>query len=153
MNATIQFKTSHNKLLIYKKTFYDHEALCSWVEFNKEIVEIVEEWQWIRGYEKLYAISNFGRVKSYRAKKPAIMRGTFRKSGYHRCDLRKDGKRKTVSIHCLVANHFIHNPDPDNLLEVDHINRVRDDNVFWNLRWSDREMNMANRKFYKEYPL
>ena len=45
-------------------------------------------------------------------------------------------------IHRLVAIHFIANPD--NLPEVDHINRDKRDNRVQNLRWVDGCENMSN---------
>ena len=53
---------------------------------------------------------------------------------------RKDGYRavwldKHHRLHRLLALAFI--PNPDNLPEVDHINRVRGDNDLSNLRWAN----------------
>jgi len=51
--------------------------------------------------------------------------------------------RKNYMIHRLVAIHYI--PNPDNLNEVDHINRNRHDNRVENLRWATRSLNSLNR--------
>ena len=65
----------------------------------------------------------------------------------------KDGYRylgingKLKKIHRLVAEHYI--PNPDNLPEVDHINRIRNDNRVENLRWVSRRENMNNKCKYK----
>lgn len=50
---------------------------------------------------------------------------------------------KPYKAHRLVAETFI--PNPENKLEVDHINRVRNNNNVENLRWSTRSENRRNR--------
>ena len=50
--------------------------------------------------------------------------------------------RKKTSIHRLVAIHYI--PNPNNLKEVDHINRNKCDNRVENLRWVTRSQNNLN---------
>lgn len=42
--------------------------------------------------------------------------------------------RRQYSVHRLVAETFI--PNPENKTTVDHIDRVRDNNVISNLRWA-----------------
>lgn len=46
-------------------------------------------------------------------------------------------------VHRLVAQAFIENPD--NKSEVDHINRVKEDNRVENLRWATRNEQLENR--------
>jgi len=55
--------------------------------------------------------------------------------------------RKNYTIHRLMAIHYL--PNPDNLPEVDHINRIRDDNRLENLRWVTREENNKNKGLQK----
>ena len=52
---------------------------------------------------------------------------------------------KTKCIHRLVAAEYVHNPRPDIFTQVDHINRVRDDNRAQNLRWVSAELNALNK--------
>ena len=59
--------------------------------------------------------------------------------GYIVCSIDK----RTVLKHVLIAKQFI--PNPDNLPEVDHINRDRSDFHLSNLRWVSRSTNMENR--------
>ena len=60
------------------------------------------------------------------------------KDGYLQCTL----NGKTYKHHRVVALQFIKNPD--NKPEVDHINRIRNDNRISNLRWATRLENMQN---------
>jgi len=52
---------------------------------------------------------------------------------------------KTNQVHRLVAFAFI--PNPENLPEVDHIDRKPWNNKVENLRWSKRRQNVLNREF------
>jgi hypothetical protein len=54
---------------------------------------------------------------------------------------------KKPMFHRLVYEHF-NGPIPD-VMEVDHINRVRDDNRIENLRLANRSQNMMNKTKYK----
>ena len=65
------------------------------------------------------------------------------RDGYKRICLCKDGKQKHFLIHRLIAIHYI--PNPDNLKEVDHINRDKSDNRLENLRWVTRSENEQNK--------
>ncbi len=70
------------------------------------------------------------------------MKEIYNRDGYLLVHLLKDGKACTKSVHRLVAQAFIENIE--NLVEVDHINRVRDDNRVENLRWANRKNQMKN---------
>ena len=52
-------------------------------------------------------------------------------------------ENKTRSVHRLIAETFIENPDGKPC--VDHINRNKEDNSVDNLRWVTRVENQANR--------
>ena len=65
--------------------------------------------------------------------------------GYLKCKL--NGKR--YKHHRLVALQFI--PNPENKREVDHINRIRNDNHISNLRWVTPAENCQNKGCYKTY--
>ena len=105
-----------------------------------------EEWRPIKNYEGLYEISNLGRVKSlnYRrtGKENVLKPRKQKKGGYLQIILCKNGMKKMVSVHRLVAEAFI--PNPDNKPCIDHINTIRDDNRVENLRWTTYEENMNN---------
>ena len=96
----------------------------------------------IKGYEGLYAVTSCGRVWSYKSKKFLALEEVSR--GYLRVQLYNKGQgRKRFLVHRLVAEAYI--PNPDNLPEVDHINRNPKNNSVNNLRWVSVEDNRRNK--------
>ena len=102
--------------------------------FNKHFIEV---WRDIKGYEGLYQISNWGRVKSlprkYAQKTEKILKNCKNGSGYYLVVLNKNGESKNHHIHRLVAEAFIHNPD--NLPIINHKNGNKLNNSVENLEW------------------
>lgn len=98
----------------------------------------MEIWKEIPGYEGLYEVSNTGMVRSLRYNK--IMIPNTNRCGYQYINLCKDGIRKTKTIHRLVAQVFI--PNPDNLPEVNHRDEDKINNIAENLEWCDRKYNV-----------
>lgn len=112
----------------------------------------VEEWKPIRGYEGLYEVSSFGRVKSlakqwisgknnFKSKPDTIMVQVIAK-GYLRLTLKNDGNQKTFIVNRIVAAHYWDNPD--NLPEVNHLNGIKVDNFYKNLKWSTKSDNIIH---------
>lgn len=91
----------------------------------------------IKGYEGKYMISDDGQVYSVWAKR--FMKLETNWQGYKRVSLFKDDKKKHFSVHRLVAEAFI--PNPDNLPEVNHKNEDKGNNKVENLEWCDRHYN------------
>ena len=63
------------------------------------------------------------------------------KDGYLTITLSGQKKRK----HRIIALQFIPNDDPEHKDQVDHKNRIRDDNHLSNLRWSSSSSNNMNK--------
>ena len=98
----------------------------------------------IKGYEGLYQISNYGNVMSLpRLKKgrggslypiaQKIMSKNLNKCGYYCVSLLKNHVLKTYTVHRLVAQAFI--PNPETLPIVNHKNEIKTDNRVENLEW------------------
>ena len=99
----------------------------------------------IPGYSK-YVINQNYPHQVMRIKGSYIVAETPDKDGYMHIKLVNDeGKRKTLCKHRLVALMFVHNPDPEHFIEIDHINHEPSDNHISNLRWTDRATNCRNR--------
>lgn len=108
-------------------------------------------WKPIKGFEEHYLVSDSGQVWSMyhrRALKPSLD-----KYGYERVGLFDGHKACHRTVHRLVAQAFI--PNPDNLPTVNHINEDKTDNRVSNLEWASiadndnhgtRNERMANTK-------
>lgn len=103
---------------------------------NKEI------WVNIPNYDG-YQVSNLGRLKSlekkiwnghqYIIRKEKILKGRINTKGYIKYALYQNKKPKNLSIHRLVAEAFI--PNPDNLPQINHIDGNKQNNCVDNLEW------------------
>jgi hypothetical protein len=102
------------------------------------------EFEYINGYDNLYKINKNGDVYSCRYSK--LMSPNITEDDYYFVMLTKEGICKKCRIHRLIAKQWISNPD--NLPEVDHIDRNRQNNHIDNLRWVDRQTNRRNQDRY-----
>ena len=88
-----------------------------------------------------YLIYEDGRVWSKKGKGLFLkMRPTT--NNYLGCN---KGKRKTFTLHRLLGQHYI--PNPNNHPEIDHIDRNRQNNNLNNLRWVSSSTNQLNSNF------
>ena len=104
----------------------------------------IEIWKPINGYEGLYEISSYGRVKSLCAGRwhtTIIRKLVPDKDGYMTVLLKKDGKYTNLKVHRLVAMAFL--PNPDNCREVNHKDEDKANNRIENLEWCSRQYNQT----------
>jgi len=109
-----------------------------------------EEWKDVEGYEKLYQISNLGKIRRIvsRRTKEGLASKRFGKllkkaisgSGYMVINLSQHGKTKTFYFHRLLAQHFISNPQ--NKRTVNHIDYNKLNNNIDNLEWMSQKENI-----------
>ena len=97
-----------------------------------------EEWTDIKDYEGLYQVSNFGRVKSSYTNR--ILKPIKHTTGYLGVNLYKNNVSYTKTIHRLVAQAFI--PNPENKPEVNHIDEDKTNNMISNLEWVTSKENV-----------
>ena len=98
-----------------------------------------EIWKDVYGYEGLYMVSNFGRVKSFHHSKIRIMSPSKSARGYLSVNLQKKGTRKLFCIQVLVARAFIANPE--NKPIVHHKDANPSNNCVFNLEWATYKEN------------
>lgn len=114
---------------------------------------MIEEWRDIAGYEGYYRVSNKGEVMSIARRcmhtrgyefilKEKILKVGYTKKGYVTVTLYKEGTRKTIKVHRLVASAFI--PNKLGKPQVNHINAKKDDNKVSNLEWCTNSENQIH---------
>jgi hypothetical protein len=109
----------------------------------------METFRWIPGYEGLYDVSDWGRVRSHN------YRGTGRleflslnplKNGYLETGFYRNGKLKKFYVHKLVAMAFLgHTPNGFELV-VHHIDENKTNNRLENLEITTQRENTSKQK-------
>jgi len=102
-----------------------------------------ELWRDVVGYEGLYMVSNYGRIKSlerdfYNPHGKGHTKGGIKlphkdRYGYLRIGLNRNGTTRIMTIHRIVAKAFIENKNEFPC--VNHKNEIKSDNRVCNLEW------------------
>ena len=88
-----------------------------------------EKWEKIKDFPN-YEISNLGNVRNSKMK---LLKPHKKQKGYLQVQLYYQNRKKKFSIHRLVAQSFI--PNPNNYSQVNHRNGIKTDNKVCNLEW------------------
>ena len=107
---------------------------------------MTELWKDIKGFEGFYQVSNLGRVKGLPRKTEdgrllpeRYLYGSVYSTGYVVVKLRCNKKPKRYSMHRLVAEHFI--PNPESLPIINHKDENKLNNCVDNLEWCTQKYN------------
>lgn len=104
-----------------------------------------EIWKDIKGYEGIYQISSFGRVKTVSHKRWCVKNNSYSTikekirtfsnyNKYYKVQLSKKNIVKNFYVHLLVWDHFGNSKRDGRNLQVDHINNNTKDNKISNLQ-------------------
>lgn len=114
-------------------------------------ITVVEEWRDVVDFKGLYAVSSFGRLKTYQkriwsggqvgwyVRKEKILCQLVNRYGYLKVTLQVDKVRTDTQAHILVAKAFI--PNPKNKPQVNHKKGNKKDNRYWELEWNTAKEN------------
>jgi hypothetical protein len=103
----------------------------------------MEEWRQVVGFDN-YEVSNMGNIRSNRG----VLKPGKDTYGYRQINLYKDRTRYCRKVYRLIMEVF--NPNVENKPQIDHINRIRDDDRVENLRWVTAQENVRNSKDFTE---
>lgn len=112
-----------------------------------------EIWKDVEGYEGLYQVSNLGRIKSLprwiefsdgrvRFYQEKIKKDKKVSTGYRQVTLYRNCVNEYFYVHRLVAGAFI--PNPNNLIDINHIDGNKTNNLVTNLEWCSRSENIKH---------
>lgn len=106
-----------------------------------KVNEKYEKWKKIEG-TKSTEVSNFGRVRDVDGFMYSVHDNG---NGYYAVPIVRYGVKKKESIHRLVAEAFV--PNPQNKSFVNHKNGDPSINCEWNLEWCTPFENQMHRRF------
>lgn len=101
-------------------------------------------WKAVDGWERLYEVSNTGLVRSLpkgdgNGNRMRLLKPDTNTRGYKRVTLCRFGKPTRHSVHRLVAQAFL--PNPQNLPWINHLDSDPTNNSVGNLEWCDPKGN------------
>ena len=97
----------------------------------------------INNFEKFYTINDSGinNKTIFSIRRNRYLKPTPNQNGYLTVSLHVKGVEKRVSLHVLLAKHFLENPN--NYTIVHHKNHNNQDNTLGNLEWVSEEIHKA----------
>lgn len=101
-----------------------------------------EVWKPIKGYNGKYEVSNIGRVRSYHAKIPRMLKIENR-FGYLLVYLYNKCGGKAYRIHRLILTAFVGRCPKNH--QCAHLNGIRHDNRLENLKWVTSKENQSHK--------
>lgn len=126
-------KTASGYIWKYENQDYNHNDID--LESSKVLIE----------NNNYYIFSN-GSI--YNNKRQSFLKPVQNLSGYCYVSISVNNKKKNFYIHVLVAKYFIGNP-PDPKMQVNHKNKIRNDNRIENLEWVTQSQNSIHAKTYR----
>ena len=112
-----------------------------------------EEWRDVVGYEGLYEVSNFGRMKSLSRKGrlgDSFIGGSKDGAGYLQIALYKNRVRTFKNIHQIVAIAFLGHIPSGHSIVVNHINGDKIDNSVKNIELITGRENVSSTYFRRD---
>ena len=112
---------------------------------NRANMEDSEIWKSVVGYEGIYEVSNYGRMKSFNKKlikKGGIMTPYLHPSGYLNIGITKNRKLKTKKVHQVIAEAFLGHVCCGHKIVVDHIDNNKLNNHISNLQLITQRRNI-----------
>ena len=113
------------------------------------------DWYSCKGFEGYLEVTKCGKVRSidrdvphkgakrgFIHRKGKMLRHHISPDGYCRISAAQGGSRNYHSLHRLVAQTFL--PNPNNFAQVNHISGVKLDNSVINLEWCTQEQNIRH---------
>lgn len=126
-------------------------------EFIQSITLPGEEWELAHGCGGRYAVSTFGRLAAlsfpyYQGKylcyrQQRIKKQKLNTHGYYMANVIYEGRSRLYSVHRIVAETFL--PNPDNLPCVNHKDENKKNNRVDNLEWCTHKYNINYGEQYK----
>lgn len=103
---------------------------------------MAEEFRPVPGWVGVYEVSAIGQVRSIRTGR--VLKHTVSGDGYHRVNLKADGRRESRTVHRVVAESFIGERPAGH--HIRHLDGDKDNNRLGNLAYGTASENVADTK-------